>query len=182
MNQYLDLTYGFSFWYPNTLKITSSTMQNDTAFPGGVIVERLVVGPADGPTISVVDSPTSSITDEPTNHASPISQTKYFYETTSGQWMVVHPEDVQYGSRFATTTADVSKKTIGGLTMLPTGLRFDATIIPLSTTRFLVINDGGTGLAPSLAKTVTLSGASIDASIQSNALKEEAGVYAEYAN
>jgi hypothetical protein len=184
MSQYIDPTYGFSFWYPSALQITATTTndnsENDsTNFPGGVAVETLQVGPAGGVTIYVVNSPTSNITDEPANHASPIAQTQYFYDSTSGQWMVDYPQGTNGGNSAATTTANVSKTTMSGLVILPSGRRFDTTIIPLSTTRFLVIGDGGgSSFTSQLAETVAQTGASINASAEAAALQAEASAYA----
>jgi hypothetical protein len=179
MSQYVDPTYGFSFWYPSALQLTTTTANNSTDFPGGVAVETLQVGPAGGVTIYVVNSTTSHITDEPANHASPIAQTQYFYDSTSGRWMVDYPQGTNGGGSTATTTANVSKTTISGLVMLPSGRRFDTTIIPLSTTRFLVIGDGGgSSFTPQLAETITQTGASVNASAQAAALQTEATAYA----
>jgi len=178
-SQYIDSTYGFSFWYPSALQITATTTSNSTDFPGGVTVETLQVGPAGGITIYVVNSTTSNITDEPANHASPIAQTQYFYDSVSGQWMVDYPQGVNGGSSSATTTANVSKTTISGLVMLPSGRRFDTTIIPLNTTRFLVIGDGGgSSFTPQLAETVAQASASVNTSAQTAALQAEASAYA----
>lgn len=141
MSEYSDLTYGFTFWYPSALQVVPSTTDDSASFPGGTEVEKLQVGPEGAITIAVVNSPASTITDEPFNHASPIPQTKYFYDEMTGKLMVTYPQGAD-GGNSATTTVKVSKTTISGLPMLPSGLRFDATIIPLSTTRFLVINDG----------------------------------------
>ena len=90
MSQYTDPTYGFSFWYPGALPVIATTANNSSEFPGKTAVEMLQVGPAGGVTIYVVNSPTSTITDEPAGHASPIAQTQYFYDSTSGQsrWII----------------------------------------------------------------------------------------------
>ena len=180
MNQYIDPIYGFSFWYPSALQITATTTNNSVDFPGGIAVETLQVGPAGDVTIYVVNSPTSNITDEPANHASPIAQTQYFYNSASGKWMVDYPQGTgRGGSGGATTTANVSKTTISGLVMLPSGRRFDTTIIPLNTTRFLVIGDGGgSSFTPQLAETVAQTNASVNASAKTDALQAEATAYA----
>jgi hypothetical protein len=180
MSQYVDQTYGFSFWYPSALQITATTTNNSVDFPGGVAVETLQVGPAGDVTIYVVNSPTSNITDEPANHASPIAQTQYFYDSASGKWMVDYPQGTGRGGSFgATTTANVSKTTISGLVMLPSGRRFDTTIIPLSSTQFLVIGDGGgSSFTPQLAETFAQAGASVNAPAETDALQAEATAYA----
>ena len=91
MSQYVNATYGFSFWYPGALKVTTTATHDGASFPGGTAVETVQVGPAGGITIYVVNSASSMITDEPANHASPIAQTQYFYNGVSGQWMVDYP-------------------------------------------------------------------------------------------
>ncbi len=180
MREYADPAYGFSFWYPGALTVAASTMDDAVNFPGGVAVEVVTIGHADGLAVIVVDSPSSSITDEPRHHASPIAQTKYFFDSALGRWMVAYPEGPlgteQRSS--ATTTADVSETTIGGLTMLRSGRRFDTTIIPLSTTRFVVVTDGGgSSFTHQLAQTVAPVGVPIDPSVQDSALKAEAAAY-----
>jgi len=92
--------------------------------------------------------------------------------------MVAYPEGTSSGTSGATTTADISNATMSGLIMLPSGRRFDTSIIPLSTTDFLVVGDGGGSNAGVLAKTVSLAGASVDPSVLSAALQAEADAYA----
>ena len=43
MKQYVDKKYGFSFWYPASLKVTVTAGNDDKSFPGGVLVETLIV-------------------------------------------------------------------------------------------------------------------------------------------
>ena len=177
MNQYTD-AHGFSFWYPNALTINSSSTQDSTSFPGGAVVETLHIGSAGGVSIFVVDSPSSSITDEANNHASPIAQTKYFYDFVAKQWMVAYPEGTNNGGTSATTTANISKTTVGGLIMLPSGRRFDTTIIPLSTTRFIVVSDGGgSSFTSQLAQTVTQVSTHIENSQWDSVLQAEATAF-----
>lgn len=178
MRKYIDSTYGFSFWYPSALQVTSTTTNDDTNFPGGVAVETLLIGSMGSTEIFVVNSPMSTITDEPDNHASPIGQTKYFYDNASKQWMIALPQGAIDGI-IPTTTANVSKTTMSGLVMLPSGRRFDTTIIPLSTTRFLVVSDGGgSSFTNQLTQTISQIGASIDTSKQESVLQAESDAYA----
>lgn len=179
MRQYIDPVYHFSFWYPGVLPVTATVAQDSTSFPGGVAVETLQIGSLGGTSITVVNSPAGTITDEPNGHASPIAQTKYFYDNVKKQWMVAYPEGTNGQGSAATTVADVSRATMGGLIMLPSGKRFNTTIIPLQTTQFLVISDGGgSSFTSQLAKTVALAGALVDASAQMAALQSEANAYA----
>jgi hypothetical protein len=178
MRQYVDAKYRFSFWYPRALQVTATTGRDRKSFPGGTNVKTLAVGEPGGISISVVVSPQQTITDEPNGHASPIAQTKYFYDAAADRWMVAFPEgDIPSGGS-GRRPADVSKKTIGGLPMLPSGARFDSTIIPLSTTLFLVVKDGGgSGFTRQLASTFAPAGAHISPAALSAALKAEADAY-----
>ncbi len=179
MSEYTDSIYGFSFWYPAELSVMATTTNDSTEFPGGIEVENLQVGSMGGTEIYVVNSPAENITDEPANHASPIAQTEYFYDKDSGKWMITFPQGTNNGSPDSTTTADISKTTMSGLIMLPSGKRFDTTIIPLSTTRFLVISDGGgSSFTYQLAQTISKIGSSIDFSEQESALQSESDSYA----
>ena len=56
--------------------------------------------------------------------------------------------------------------------------RFNTSIIPLNTNKFIVVSDGGGVVADYLAKTVTSIGRSIDSPEQSAVLKAEAEAYA----
>jgi hypothetical protein len=175
MSRYVDAKYRFSFWYPAALRITVTAANDEARFPGGVVVETLQVRPAGSISLYVVNSPQSAITDEPNGHAAPIPQTKYFYDVTSQRWMVTYPEGTDGGGSAAPAPADVSKTTIGGLPMLPSGARFDTTIIPLSTTQFVVVQDGGgSEFTNELARTVAAAGAHVDAAALSAALRAEA--------
>jgi len=178
MRQYVDAKYHFSFWYPRALQVTVTTGQDRRSLPGGVNVKTLAVGEPGGVSVSVVVSPQKMITDEPNGHAPPIAQTKYFYDAASDRWMAAFPEGdgpfVGGGPR----PADVSKRTIGGLPILPSSARFDATIIPLSTTLFVVVRDGGgSGFTRQLATTAAPAGARVDPAALSAALKAEADAY-----
>jgi len=178
MRQYIDAKYHFSFWYPKALQITATTGRDTRSFPGGTNVKTLEVGEPGGISVSVVVSPRQTITDEPNGHAAPIAQTKYFYNAAADRWMVAFPEgDGPFVGR-APGPADVSRKTIGGLPMLPSGARFDATIIPLSTRLFLVVKDGGgSAFTPQLAQTVAPAGGRIDPAVLLAALRAEADAY-----
>jgi hypothetical protein len=178
MRQYVDAKYHFSFWYPRALQITATTSRDRRSFPGGINVKTLQVGEPGSISVSVVVSLGQTITDEPNGHAAPIAQTRYFYDTAAGRWMVAFPEGDGPLGGGPPKPADVSTKTIGGLPMLPSGARFDATIIPLSTTLFLVVKDGGgSAYTPQLAETVAPAGARIDPAALSAALKAEADAY-----
>jgi hypothetical protein len=178
MSRYLDAKYRFSFWYPSALRITVTAADDAASFPGGIVVETLQVGSAGDISLYVVNSQQSTITDEPNGHAAPIPQTKYFFDASSQRWMVTYPEGTDGGGSAAPAPADVSKTIIGGLPMLASGARFDTTIIPLSTTRFVVVQDGGgSAFTNELARTIAALGAHVDAKTLAAALRAEAIAY-----
>jgi hypothetical protein len=178
MSRYVDAKYRFSFWHLSALRITVTAANDDARFPGGVTVEAVQVGSPGGVSLYVVNSPQSTITDEPNGHAAPIPQTKYFYDAAAQRWMVTYPEGADGGGNGAPAPADVSKTTIGGQPMLPSGARFDTTIIPRSTTQFVVVQDGGgSAFTNELARTVAATGDHVDAKTLAAALRAEAIAY-----
>lgn len=178
MSRYVDAKYRFSFWHLSALRIAVTAANDDARFPSGVAVETVQVGSPGGVSLYVVNSPQSTITDEPNGHAAPIPQTKYFYDASSQRWMVAYPEGTDGGGSVASAPADVSKATIGGQPMLPSGARFDTTIIPLSTTQFVVVQDsGGSAFTNELAYTVAAAGARIEAKTLAAAQRAEAIAY-----
>lgn len=178
MSRHVDRKYGFSFWYPRALPIAAAVVHDEASFPGGTRVETLQVGAAGGVSVHVVVAPGGTVTDEPNGRASPIPQTRYFYDAAAQRWMVAYPEGAEGGGSGTPKPADVSKTTVGGLPMLPSGARFDTTIIPLSTTLFVVVQDGGgSAFTNELAATVAPAEAAIDAPVLKAALKAEAIAY-----
>jgi hypothetical protein len=176
VNRYVDRNYQFSFWYPRGYTIAVKPSQDAESFPGGVLVETVQVGDV---SIRVVRSLRSTITDEPNGHGSPIAQTNYFYDATAQRWMVAYPEGADGGGPPPPpASADVTKTTIGGQPMLPSSARFDTTIIPLSTTLFVVVQDGGgSAFTDQIARTVAPLDAHIDFAALKAALHDLAVAY-----
>ena len=172
LKQFVDKKYGFSFWYPASLKLTVTASSDDKSFPGGVLVETVQVGEPGGVAVRVVNSAQGAITDEPNGHAAPIPQTELFMDAAMQMWMVRFPEGDGSGKPVEAKGIDLSKKTIGNLPMVATGARFDTTIIPLSKTRFAVVQDGGgSAFTAQLAATVAAVGAKVNATAQAKALQ-----------
>jgi hypothetical protein len=153
------------------------TAGNDaTSFPGGAAVESLQVGPAGGVALHVVNSSQSTITDEPNGHASPIPQTRLFLDAAMQIWMLAYPEGNASGKPVEAKSADLSVKTIGGLLMVATGARFDTSIVVLSKTRFIVVQDGGgSAFTNQLAATVAGPKAKVAASARCKRKRPRSG-------
>jgi hypothetical protein len=179
VDRYVDRAYKFSFWYPRGAAIKVVPGHDDKNFPGGVLVETVEVGDAGAVSLHVVRSPASTITDEPDGHASPIAQSRYFYDAAAQRWMLAYPEGNGEGDPHpAPRPADVSKTTVGGEPMLPSGARFDTTIVPLTTTLFVVVQDGGgSSFTNQIAATVAARDARIDPAALKAALRELAIAY-----
>src|SRR5580698_2104047 len=178
MKQFVDKKYGFSFWYPGSLKVTVTASNEDKSFPGGMMVETVQVGDASGVAVRVVNSPQGAITDEPNGHAAPIAQTELFMDAAMQMWMLRFPEGDGSGKPVEAKGIDLSRKTINGLPMVATGARFNTTIIPLSKARFVVVQDGGgAAFTAELAATVATSGAKVSADVQAKALQAEAAAF-----
>src|SRR5690349_8283760 len=179
MRLYINARHVFSFWYPKDQAIGAASGGHDTeSFPGGDMIETVQVGEDGDIVIRVVNSPKRTITDEPNGHAAPIPQTRYFYDEKSRQWMVAYPEGDADGKPSAPAPAEISERTIGGLPMLGSSARFNTTIIPLSTTRFLVVQSGGgSTYTNELARTVAPLHADIDPAARAAALQVEAAAY-----
>jgi hypothetical protein len=178
MKQFVDKNYGFSFWYPGSLKVTVTASNDTTSFPGGTLVETVQVGDPGGVVLHVVNAPQGAITDEPKGHAAPIPQTELFMDAAMQIWMLRYPEGDSAGKPVEPKAIDPSKKTIGGLPMVATGARFDTTIIPLSKTRFVVVQDGGgAAFTAELAATVAAANAKVSGAVQQKALQAEAAAF-----
>jgi hypothetical protein len=152
---YTDAAFGFSFHYPVGTDIVETPAFDLHEFPGASAIKIIQVGKPGDILVYEVTSANSAITDEPNGHASPIAQTKYFYDTNTSTWMVTYPEGREDGGPSASTTASATGQTTGGLPMLPSGRRFDTVIIPLSPMKFVVVTSGGGAGTHDVAASVT---------------------------
>ncbi len=138
---YADQDFGFSFSYPNDWQVTKAAPSQDTDgnISVGKVLATLLVGEKDAagnakPEISIqeVQSPSMTITDNFGTASNPT----YFFNPSSHTWMTVQNDPA------ATTTADISVNTMGGLHMFGTKANtYYAYIIPLSAQNFLVVNN-----------------------------------------
>jgi len=152
--RYSDSAFGFSFAYPAGTSLKTTALSDSTEFPGAIVEKSIQIGDAGGITVYEVYSARSTITDEPNVHASPLPQTKYFYDA-SGSLLVAYPQGDDSGMTRATTTATVSgHTTTGNLPILQSARRFDSRIIPLTKNKFLVIASGGEGSTEEIAASV----------------------------
>jgi hypothetical protein len=167
MSKFTDSDFGFSFWYPTVWSVVSAQdqVQLPGPYPGGHLLKGIVLkGNQPTPyaqdiTVQEIYSPTLSLTDVAAP-ADPVGVSfKYFFDTDAQRWMVAYPFD-EYGPNgvpLATSTADISVKTIGDLYMFQGAARFGAdTIVPLSAQLFIVVSADNTNVYDQrlLAKTI----------------------------
>jgi hypothetical protein len=153
--KYIDAAFGFSFTYDPSLTVTELAASSTTDFPGATEVKMIQVGAAGDATVIELTSANQTITDEPDNHASPIAQTKLFYDSAMKAWMIAYPEGRNGAGSDATTSATATGTTTGGLPIFGVGRRFDTRIIPLSPTKFVVVTSGGGASTDAIAESVT---------------------------
>lgn len=152
---YVDTTFGTIFTYPKGESIKVTPMNDTKEFPGAKIVKSIEIGESGGVIVyEVLAGYDDSITDEPDGHASPIAQTKYFYDIPSRSWMVAYPEGRDDGGDVASSTARAIGTTDGGLPIFLSGRRFDSRIIPISTSQFIVVTSGGGASTEAIAQSV----------------------------
>jgi len=154
MERYVDSTFGFSFWYPNDWAVQDQKVLNAGVFAGGTVTKWLVAG--------------SNFSDSDANDSigvfevyapkgltiassGPRSET-YYFDASLHTWMLS-------ATHYTTSVgaADVSVNTMGGLHMLQTSSVDFPTVIPLTASNFLVINDlkeGPTGRTDAFVKTI----------------------------
>lgn len=147
MSKYTDANFGFSFWYPNNLKVTTSepSQKAQASATDDYGAETKIVKTVSSPEFFIYEvySPLMSIyaysIDDPSGES---FYENYFFDTNRYVWMVAE-SNIPNGSPDATTTADVSKNTMGGLHMLGAYTKGSIkVIIPLSTHNFLVLYSG----------------------------------------
>ena len=154
MTDYTDSNLGFMFWHPSGWQIINNAL--GITIQNGTVIKTFSVNGA-GTQISIeeVTSPTMTVTD--TGGAGPIGPITYFFDPSLHEWMKGAFQSQMTGNIVASSTADISVNTMGGLHMFNGTSRFSTVIIPLSAENFLVINEdygGGTSVIP-FAKTVT---------------------------
>lgn len=141
MTKYIDTDFGFSFWHPIGSKVDASLVENVNAeMEFGKNTKVLKQIKTDAITILEVYSPDMSIYGDNGVGPGPLSSyLNYFFDKNKHQWMVATDKSPR-GDPPATTTADISKNTMGGLHIFYGYERFGIKkIIPLSAHNFLVI-------------------------------------------
>lgn len=179
LKQYTDHNFGFSFWYPGNWDVREKTPTGISKFPGSKIVKYMRVGNEGNVYVYEISSGSAGITDNP--DPAPFPPVNYSWDAAAKKWMVSWPQGTTADERATTTAAQLYDKTMSGLPIFRGTSRFDTNIIPLSSTKFVVISDGGGANADYLAKTVTPIGGSVNSPGQTATLKAEADAYSNLA-
>lgn len=191
MEKYTDTDFGFSFWYPDTWKVSTVNVSNKNLYQGGEIKDALTISNGTSTvTIEKVSSASSTLLDRTGVGACPVcSPMRYYFDAAKHAWMLEYPEGTSTSTnqKPVTQVADTTENTMGGLHMFPGSRRFHGNvIIPLSAHDFLVVTvDGGmaTGFMNSqgLARTIVAAdpavGVPVSEEEQKKVIQEEKEAY-----
>ena len=159
--KYIDGNFGYSFYYPKTWKVSSTDNR----------VMIINFGPTkndpspDSISISEIQDSKAFVTD------SKLGNTTLYYDDNSKQWMKTSPGA---GELYETKPAKVALNTISGLPVYSSTGRWKTVIVPLSHTKFLIVNITGSGYTTALdllASAITET----DASVPVNAIDKVIG-------
>jgi hypothetical protein len=173
MSKYTDKDFGFSFWCPRGWKVITDSELTDTL---------RILDQSGGIRLSVVKFDLPALYEEGFS-----GNIKYFFDKSTHTWMQAITQAAK-GSPDATTTANVSENTMGGLHMFPGAARFGGeTVVPLSAHHFLsILTSDPAGNIPSeqkiFAKTIVATDPSVatpvSTSEQIKAIQAEKDAYA----
>jgi hypothetical protein len=165
MTEYKDAEYGFSFWHPSDWQIKQDRGQ-EKIFPGGRTVKTysLTDTRGDWVTVWVVTTRDMKITDM--GGAGPIGSITYSYDADKKKWMMEMPDNKSAGP----TETQTRYHTMAGQPIFPGTSRFNTSIVPIADNTFVIVNDGGSGNAVYLAKTVVPAGSDVDGSRRNSTL------------
>ncbi len=159
--KYTDPTYGFILYYPSTWTLTSKGAGSRDIG----IINFDNVGPDGGNSIDVTIQAGNKVTTTDNK----FGEVSYFYDNSAGGWMTI-------GNDGITKPASASYYTVSGLPVFMGTNRWKTTIVPLSTTKFLVIHitgSGWTAVVDPLTKTVLNVGQNVDLTKLDSVIREE---------
>lgn len=154
MQQYTDVSFGFSFWYPSTWTVTEGTYDKDRhPYSGGTVIKSLVVTPPAATYFDpihlrefvssdrdVIDSSNAGPVDDP-----PLYSAKYYFDNKRHLWMT-ESKGTRSSKWSSPEAADISENSMGGLHLFSGTARFGAdTIIPLSAKKFVIADNDNAG-------------------------------------
>jgi hypothetical protein len=174
MSKYTDADFGFSFWYPTGWTVSIQQLPASGHAPPGSTDRTVVISSNSGKNI-LIKTGTSLLAvmgDSGTNGSESVA---YAFDDTTHSWMVSNNNEYPY-----TRSADVSKKTMGGLLMFD-GVGTYEPMIPLGTKKGLFIRggevDSGNPAAVPLAKTIVATDPSVATPV--SAAQQQATIQAE---
>ena len=196
MRQYVDKSFGFSFWYPATWKIPLNQGVSDPTedgwFRGGQILKELrIINPAasgengqpPGVVLREVRAPGGLTELGASRSASPVGvDQKYFFSARTHRWIYSQLSELPSGEPPATYPAKITRRTMGGLPIFMGAERHAAeVIVPLDASRFLAIStmdpggdDNQTYLADTVVATNPSLGKRASAHVQAETIRQEA--------
>jgi hypothetical protein len=152
MSLYTDSNFGFSFWYPSGWKVRQLSGKESSFIDTGAEIAGNAGGgeeggyeltTATGKNIDIVELNSVGRAIHVGNEY--YGYDTYYFDTATHTWMDAST-DAANGNPNATTTANVSNNTMGGLHIFSGGARFGASsLVPLSAQNFLLISTSDIG-------------------------------------
>jgi len=152
--KYIDSNLGYSFYYPKTWKVSSTDSRVTITNFGPTRNEP----GSDSISISEIQDSKVVVTD------AKFGNTTLYYDDNLKQWMKISPGANEL---YETKPAKVAFNTISGLSVYSSTGRWKTVIIPLSHTKFLVVNITGSGYTTALdllASAITEANANVPVS------------------
>jgi hypothetical protein len=178
MSRFTDTEFGFSFWYPAAWKVVDEPVTDPTRngwFPDAKIVKELQIrdpaAPDDdrqptGVMLQELLAPGGLTELGRSKSPSPVGvDDRHFFDSGTRQWKYATLSESPDGSPPATSLAEISRRTVGGLPIFGGAVRGGAeVIVPLDASHFLAISTlgdpGNYDIHTYLAATVVATGPS----------------------
>jgi hypothetical protein len=194
MSRFTDTEFGFSFWYPAAWKVLNEPVSDPSRngwFPDAKIIKELQIrNPA---ALDDADQPPGVILQEllapggltelgRSKSPSPVGvDQRYFFDRSSRRWMYARLTVRPDGAPPATSPAEISERTVGGLPVFVGAVRGGAElIVPLDGFHFLAIStldpggyDSQVYLAATVVATDPSAGQHASEQLQAQAIRRE---------
>lgn len=156
--KYIDISFGFAFYYPQSWKISETDGVITLTNFGPYYDDRILISRKSGSRAINTDAKFGTVT--------------YYYDNNSQSWQVNQNTDFNSGIRNATP----SFYTISNFPVFSGVSRWKTNIVPISTDKFLIVNitgSGFTGVLDPFTETISERNANVSSETISNLIKTQ---------